>query len=79
MLIGLVLGNLILPKSADPELQADYESMLVADFLRDATYYDNFLGEEPAETLSEEEIIEYLVCSGMTVEHFKLAEYEQDR
>ena len=48
MLIGLVLGNLLLPTPAYPELQADYESMLVADVLRDAAYYDNFMGDEPA-------------------------------
>ncbi len=79
MLIGLVLGNLLLPTPAYPELQADYESMLVADVLRDAAYYDNFMGDEPAESISEDEIIEYLVGSGMSVERFKFEEYEQDR
>lgn len=79
MLIGLVLGNLLLPTPAYPELQADYESMLVADVLRDAAYYDNFMGDEPAESISEDEIIEYLVGSGMSVEQFNFEEYEQDR
>lgn len=79
MVIGLVLGNLVLPKPAYPEMQADYESMLVADVLRDAVYYDNFMGEETAEGVSDDDIIEYLVGSGMSVEQFNFEEYEQNR
>ena len=54
-----------------PKVQGEYESMLIAELSRGIDLYDVMTSEEfEAETLSEEEIVEYLIATGVPVESF---------
>lgn len=71
IVVLVVLGNFILGRTATPDVQGEYESMLIAELSRGIDLYDVMTSEEfEAETLSEEEIVEYLIATGVPVESF---------
>lgn len=69
IVILVVLGNFILGRTATPDTQGEYESMLIAELSSGIDLYDVMTSEEfEAETLSEEEIVDYLISTDISAE-----------
>lgn len=79
MLLAVTVGNWILQRTAVRDVQGDYDSMLIAEVLG-SDNLDFYLEEDSGvESLSDEDIVNYLIASGTTVEQLNYASYEEDR
>ena len=79
MLLAVTVGNWILQRTAVRDVQGDYDSMLVAEVLGtdELDYY--FQEENRVDFLSDEDIVDYLIAAGTTVEQLNYVSYEEDR
>jgi hypothetical protein len=78
MLLAVTVGNWILRRTAVRDVQGDYESMLIAEALgtTQADYY--LLEEDGVGFLSDEDIVNYLIESGTTVEQINYVTDEEN-
>ena len=78
MLLAVTVGNWILRRTAVRDVQGDYESMLIAEALgtTQADYY--LLEEDSVGFLSDEDIVNYLIESGTTVEQINYVTDEEN-
>lgn len=81
IVVLVVVGNFILGRTAAYDMQGEYDSMLIAELSKGIDLYDVMTSEEyDAETLSEEEIVEYLISTDVTVESLNYyVDYEKVR
>ena len=77
-LVAVMLGNFILRKTAVP---AEDDAWTYVSYLADALDPDGAAlvdwEEEEAEGLSDEDIINYLLADGISVEHLNYLSYEE--
>ena len=79
MLLAVTLGNWILQRTAVRDVQGSYDSMLVAEVLG-TDNLDYYIQETPgADFLTNDDIVNYLIANGTTVEQLNYASYEEDR
>ena len=83
-LVAVMLGNFILGRTASPS--ADDDTWTYVSYLADALdpdgaalvdMYDEWDGLEEEEGLSAEDIVNYLVADGISVEHLNYLSYEE--
>ncbi len=80
MLIAVTVGNWILSHTAGIHTQDNmYENMLVAEVLRTSDPDGYPMIDETAEDLTEEDIVNYLISSGISLEQINAARYEDFR
>ena len=79
MLLAVTVGNWILRRTAVRDVQGDYDSMLIAEVLgtSQADYY--FMEENSVGFLSDEDIVNYLIETGTTVEQINYVTDEENR
>ena len=77
MLIAVTVGNWILSRTAIRDMQGDYESMLIAEA---SPLYgpdgSSFLDDE-LEDITNEDIVNYLISSGVSLEQINAVRYEE--
>ena len=79
MLLAVTVGNWILSRTAVRDVQGDYDSMLVAEVLGtdNLDYYFLEAGNS-AEYLTDEDIVNFLIDSGTTVEQLNYVQNEEN-
>lgn len=77
MLIAVTVGNWILSRTVVRDMQGDYESMLIAEA---SPLYgpdgSSFLDDE-LEDITNEDIVNYLISSGVSLEQINAVRYEE--
>lgn len=80
LLVAVMLGNALLRKTAAP---AEDDGWAYVSYLADAldpdgaALYDDDAWVSEEENLSEEDIINYLIADGISVEHLNYVSYEE--
>ena len=84
-LVAVMLGNFVLRRTASPA-SAEDDTWAYVSYLADALDPDGavpvdmaeyYLGDEESEGLSAEDIVNYLVADGISVEHLNYLCYEE--
>ena len=75
MLLAVTVGNWILRRTAVRDVQGDYDSMLIAEVLGTSQIDYDREEDESADFLTDDDIVEYLIATGTTVE---LLDYVND-
>ena len=77
MLIAVTVGNWLLSRTAVRDTQSNYESMLIAEAgpLYGPDGY-SFL-DDVVEEITDEDIVNYLISSGISMEHINAVRYEE--
>ena len=80
LVVAVLLGNAVLRKTATP---AEDDGWAYVSYLADALDPDGAAlvdgtAWDETETLSEEDIINYLIADGISVEHLNYVSYEED-
>jgi len=81
LLVAVMLGNLVLRKTAAEPAEDDgwtYVSYLAESLDPDGESLLDAVAWETGDGLSEEDIINYLLADGVTVEHLNYVNYEED-
>ena len=80
MLLAVTVGNWILSRTSTRNMQGEYESMLIAEALGtdNLDYYFLETGNS-ADYLTDEDIVNYLIASGTTVEQINYVNDEEIR
>ena len=79
MLLAVTVGNWLLSRTAVIDTQSEYESMLIAEVLRSTDPDGVFLYDEPAEELTDEDIVNYLISTDISLEQINSIRYEDFR
>ena len=78
--VAVLLGNAILHRTAKPAAEDDgwtYVSYLADALDPDGAFYYDETGWDEEEGLSREDIVEYLLADGISVEHLNYVNYEE--